>query len=145
MNNESIVERVRDVLADIAQVNSEAISVTVGYGRATLYGRVRDSSESEAAELTASLTPGVSAVRNLLQVDPEGQKEDLRRHHQLMKALEGDDGIDAFGVRVSVSGPQAVLWGTVRSQEQKRAVERLAKFNHGAMYIRNDLEVRPAE
>ena len=39
----------------------------------------------------------------------------------------------------------AVLWGTVKSTEQKRAVEHLAKFSHGAMYIRNNLDVRLAE
>jgi osmotically-inducible protein OsmY len=145
MNDDSIAQRIRYVLADTAEIDSGAIGVTVVHGQATLYGRAKDSGECATAELTASLTPGVISVRNLLQVDPKGQTQDLERHRQLMKVLEDNEEIDASEVRVSVSGPQAVLWGTVKSEEQKQAVEHLAKVSHGAMHIWNNLDVQLAE
>jgi osmotically-inducible protein OsmY len=144
-DDDAIALQVREALAAEPNLSAATISAVAGRGQVTLYGSVRQDGEKSLAEDVAAAQPGVSRVRNFLGVDPDGQQKDQQRAEKLSKALFEDDEIDASEVQVSLSGPQAVLWGSVDNAEHKRKAERLARFDMGAMYVRNELNIKPAE
>ncbi len=137
--------QVREALAAEPNLCAPTISAVAGRKQVTLYGSVGHDREKSLAEDVASAQPGVSGVRNFLGVNPDGQEKDQQRAEMLNKALSEDGEINASEVQVSLSGPQAVLWGSVESAEDKRKAERLARFDMGAMYVRNELNVVPRD
>ena len=76
---------------------------------------------------------------------PKGyQRSDERIHEDLCERLYDDDGIDASGVEVTVSGGTVTLNGSVDDRWQKRRAEDLAEQVSGVHDVQNNLRLSNA-
>lgn len=65
-----IKEKIEDLFLRHAELDAQAIAVTVVGNTVELWGKVRDSSEKDEAERAARSAPGVEHVRDHLQIVP---------------------------------------------------------------------------
>lgn len=73
IDDATITTRVKTSLLNNPQTSGMSIDVDTFKGVVTLSGRVKSQQEAQLAVQTARNTPGVSNVKNALQVIPESQ------------------------------------------------------------------------
>ena len=137
-----VANYVRAALDAHAEVLKEAITVSASGGIATLEGNVRDAWQYALAEDIARSARGVRDVHNRLAVDLEQQINDEEISYVIQSAIRHICGRSGAGIKVAVSDRTVVLSGTVATLPTKEHAERLARI-HGAMNVRNDIQVMP--
>ena len=85
---------------------------------------------------------GVRDVHNRLAVDLEQQINDEEISYTIQSAIRHLCGRSGTDIKVAVSDRTVVLSGTVATLPTKEHAERLARI-HGAMNVRNDIQVMP--
>ncbi|GAB3030160.1 BON domain-containing protein [Bowmanella dokdonensis] len=130
------------------------LSVTVLDGKATLTGRVQDSSHKELAEAIAAGVKGVTDVDNQITVD-ENHKGSPRHTSRDYGDVVADATIttavkskllwskhtEGMDTKVTTKDGKVELTGTVATKQARLQAEKLAKNTDGVRSVSNKLEV----
>jgi osmotically-inducible protein OsmY len=125
---------VLDALILVDAVPAYGIDVDVDGGKVTLHGAVDIASHRDAAERVALRVPGVSEVRNRLEVWIAVSAEDVAE--RIADASAGADGITVM-VRDNV----VTLTGSVRSRDDRDAAVATAARTPGVVSVRDEVRV----
>lgn len=117
------------------------LSVTVNGGVVTLEGVVPSLSHRRLAGVVAWWVPGTRDVHNLLLVVPPEEDSDDEISDAVRIALEKDPLIDASHLRARTVAGAVTLYGTVRTDEQRRLAERDAWLVAGVDEVENLVRV----
>lgn len=123
------------------RVMSFEIGTAVDGSVATLRGTVDNLKAKRAAEQTARHTVGVTAVRNFIKVQPEGEQGDDAVEQRIEDALRRDPFVNRYDVTVSVIDGTAHLYGQVDSYFERGQIDDLASREVGVTGVRNHLVV----
>lgn len=137
-----------DVIDELAwepSINAAAIGVTVEDGVVILTGHVPSFAEKRTAEAVAKRVVGVRAVANEIVVRLPGTSErtDADIARATLNALEWDVWVPQQRVTVTVSDGWVKLDGTVDTQYQKLAAERVVHTLTGVQGVTNLITVTP--
>ncbi|HET9200338.1 MAG TPA: BON domain-containing protein [Dehalococcoidia bacterium] len=121
------------------------VAVEVNDGIATIRGLVPTYFERRAAEATASRMPGVSAVVNLVEVEPpgEGAPTDQELASAVVDRLRWDARVPRGRVTATVEAGRVTLEGSVDWAFQARAALDAVGGIDGVVGVANLLVVRP--
>jgi hyperosmotically inducible protein len=118
-------------------------------GNVVLHGTVRSEADKEKAEATVRKVGGVKSVRNLLQVVPAEQKDQVKFEDSVTKdRVEAELKADAtlHNVKVaSVNSGVVLLKGTVRSLSTKLRAAQTAYAVLGVDRVATEIEVEVPE
>jgi len=149
--NEQLEGRVKNALARNPYLGSSDIAVEARNGRIKLLGSVRNSYERGVAVQTAELVPGVTEVRQSLELTdeepvlaPRVAPTTAEGEARLAEAIETEFRwswqVDEKEVSVHVADGVAVLTGTVDTFVELEAAAQQAR-EAGAAIVRNEIEV----
>jgi osmotically-inducible protein OsmY len=118
------------------------IEVSAQDGTVSLLGEVISLSHMRMAELLAWWTPGCQDVINSIRVQPAEEDTDAELSDALLLGLEKDPLVQAEQTHVSTRNRVVTLDGYVRTEEERRMVERDAWYIPGVRDVINRIEVR---
>lgn len=138
----------RDVIDELAwepRIDAAAIGVTVEDGVVTLTGHVPSYAEKWAAEYAAIRVEGVCGLANeiLVQLPSTSVRTDADIARAALNALTWDVWVPEERVTVTVSDGWIKLNGTLDTQHQKRAVERVIRTLTGVKGVTNLIKITP--
>ena len=133
-------------LAAIDVDSTTAVHVSADNGVVTLAGRVRDAGERASYESAAQSVNGVTAVRNLLSIDPHlrGPREDTQDaalEARVTTAIAGQAGINVFHVNVAAHDGKVTLTGRVPSHAIAQTIVETARTVNGVQAVKSRLNV----
>ena len=119
-----------------------SVVVTVRDRSAELTGTVRDDREKHLAERLVMQVPGITHVRNHLQLSQSGARSsgDFKLQQAVIHAL-GRAGLPMPNLHVFVVADMVWLDGEVETIEQKQEAERVARACDGVHQLDNRLKV----
>ena len=120
-------------------VPTYGIDVDVDRGKVTLCGAVDMASQRDAAERIALRVPGVSGVRNRLEVWIAVSAEDVAERVTDAVGLDAIVGVD--GITVTVRDDVVTLTGSVRSDNDRDAAVVAAARTPGVVGISDEIRV----
>lgn len=162
ISDANLTATVKTRLAAQATINAIKINVDTLQGNVSLSGTVPSVGEKTQAEQIARETPGVKAVTNKLEVNPDAigsstvkeKAEEATRDvsREASEAL-GDAGTLArikarfvadgiLGVDVDVNNGEVTLTGTVANEIQKAQAEALVRKTKGVTNVKNNLTIK---
>lgn len=138
-------ENVRKAL-DEANISSVDVAVDEDENVVHLSGTVETLADrTRAHEIAAAAVGTTGRVVNEVTVEvleeTAPQTPDQRITSELDRLIDGDPVLRERDITVSVSGGTAVLTGEVRSAEEKRRVEEIARRTGGVTHVANQLQV----
>lgn len=138
----------REVLAELKwepRLQPNEIGVIVKDGVVTLTGSVDSYLKKWNAEEAAHRVRGVKAVANDIEVrlPSSSERTDAEIAAAVVRALEGDAGINVDKLDVTVSKGWVTLKGEVEWQFQKEDAERVVRRLYGVRGVSNLITVRP--
>jgi hyperosmotically inducible protein len=140
----SITTKVRTRLASSATLNLFPIDIESRQGIVTLTGNVPTEERKRwAGELAASVV-GVKAIENLLQVGPKKRGEifeDAVITSRITSRLIQNPLTHTLTIDVETLSGRVVLSGRVKSEDEKREAERMARRTEGVVSVENQLKV----
>ena len=119
------------------------MQAAVHHGHVTLTGKVDWLYQKRQAEKAVRHIAGLCGVLNHITVVPSGGERDLRR--RIVQSLHANADVDARHIKVTVSGGQARLTGTVRTWLQRNAIEHAVADAPGVADVENCLLVEGPE
>jgi hyperosmotically inducible protein len=138
LTDDELAERALNILKWDTSVPSERLLLSVDNGKVTLDGEVTWNCQRTAAEEAIRRLSGVRSVVNNIAVRPRAQAANIQEIIQ--GALRRNIGIDQKAIRVSLRDANTVvLEGTVRSLQEKKAVEDAAWCALGVENVENRL------
>lgn len=146
MKIDSVLQQ--DVLAELAwepSIDARAIEVAVAEGVVTLSGHVPSFAEKWAAEYVAKQVAGVRSVVSEITVRLPGAstRGDSDIALAALNALEWDVWVPHDRVTVTVSNGWVILNGTLDTQHQRQAAERVVRTLTGVQGVTNLIKVMP--
>lgn len=140
-SDDSIAERVANMLAWNAALPPGAIRATVQEGRVRLEGEVRASHQRDAAAEDALKLAGVREVVNNIVVKPSIRPSDVRK--RIRQALRRHAELQASMIVIDVQEDGAItLKGTVDNAEERMAIERAAWSAPGVRSLEDRIALR---
>jgi osmotically-inducible protein OsmY/prolyl-tRNA editing enzyme YbaK/EbsC (Cys-tRNA(Pro) deacylase) len=138
----------QDVIDELAwepSIDAAAIGVAVEHGVVTLTGQVASFAEKWTAEYAAKRVAGVRAVADEIMVRLPGTsaRTDSDIARAALNALEWDVWVPEQRVAVVVGDGWVKLDGTVDTQHQKLAAERVVRSLTGVKGVTNLIRVTP--
>lgn len=134
-------QSVRDQLKQQPNLRGSDINVKVFGEVAALSGTVTNRAQKRAAEELALKVNRIKAVASDLHIKPVSARSDMEIAADILHALRLNLCLPANDVKVTVSGGQVTLEGTVHSQFERLLTEASVKFQRGVTGILNNLEV----
>ena len=120
-------------------VPDDKVTVKVEKGWVTLEGELSWDYQREAAKGAVSYLTGVKGVTNYIKIKSE--THDTIEQKDVEKAIGRSRSVDDSDIKVSVSGPNVTLRGTVHSWYQKEEAGRIAWNTPGIWNVKNELTV----
>lgn len=143
-NDTDIAEAAVAALQWNVAVPDEHIGVVVDHGVVTLEGTVDWRHQREAAEGAVRVLQGVKAVENRIAIAPAALRSDIAR--DIAAAVQRNAALAGQHIKVDVLDATVVLRGSVRTLEEREAVEEAAWRAAGVTEVQNLLDVlRPDE
>ncbi|MBD3167936.1 MAG: BON domain-containing protein [candidate division Zixibacteria bacterium] len=149
VNSDASVQKVKDkdiaiaveneLIADEA-VSAHLIDVGVVDGIVTLAGTVDNLLAKDRATKLARTVIGVRSVVNNIDVKPV-KRSDSDLHSDVKSALLYDPAADEYEIEIGVSDRVVTLTGNVRSWQEYKLAEQVAKGVVGVKKVNNDLNV----
>lgn len=136
-----IASNVESSLAWDPDVDSTDIRVFVSNGIVTLEGTVDTLWSKHVAEDIAWNHIGVVDVVNKLGVSPAENITDKAVAENIVKTIDRDKNVDVENVDVQVTNGEAILSGTVRSIEARKAVYEAAIYTSGIKRVEDNMTV----
>lgn len=125
----------RTVLADNVKVKASD-------GVVTLTGTVQDKDERALAVDTVENLPGVTAVRNEIEIKPtHPEKSDAWMAFKIRSRLLVKGNVSATSTKVDVQNGVVMLTGTADNAAQKELTEVYAKDIDGVKSVKNDIKI----
>jgi osmotically-inducible protein OsmY len=141
--DEELAHRAVNILQWDNSVPNERIAVTVRNGTVTLNGDVAWQFQRTAAEDAIRRLSGITDVLNNILIRPRVQAGNIQKIVE--EALRRNSKVNQKAIRVSVRDPATVvLEGTVRSLDEKKAVEDAAWCALGIEAVENRLTLSGA-
>ena len=138
-----IVRAAGEALAANPTIPEGAVRFTVHDGRVLLTGCLSSTEQRIAVDGAIRATPGVTAVLNLIDIEPYTSPTADEAAGQILSALVRDAQETSAGIRVEAVGTVLVLTGTVRCPHDLRRVGQVASGIAGVTGVRNRLTVAP--
>jgi osmotically-inducible protein OsmY len=138
-----IVRAAAEALAANATIPEGAVRFTVHDGRVLLTGCLSSTEQRIAVDGAMRATAGVTAVLNLIDIEPYTSPTADEAAGQILSALVRDAQETAAGITVEAVGTVLVLTGTVRCPHDLRRVALVASDIAGVTAVRNKLTVAP--
>jgi osmotically-inducible protein OsmY len=140
----AIAARVKDALVAAQIANAANIEVTAFNGEVDLSGVVYSDRSKAKAAAVAGAVPGVTAVKNDLQVEerPDAKDDDDVIATKVKAALVAAQIPDAEQIDVKTFNGEVDLSGVVSSEEIKAKAASIAGAVPGVTAVRNELQVR---
>jgi len=120
-------------------VPKDRLKVKVSQGRITLEGAVDWQFQKEAAEDAVRNLRGVKGVSNLLEVNPQASKTEVK--NAIEAALKRSAEVDAKNITVETFGDQVILRGTVHSWSEREGAQRAAWRAPGVRSVDNRITI----
>lgn len=139
------------VSAKLASVDVDALTrvhVSVNHGVVTLSGQAHNPAERARYVDAAKSVSGVTSVRDTLTINPQaqglrGHASDAALTARISAALAGQTGVNAFGVKPSVSNGNVTLTGTVPSASVHQTVLQTVRGLPGVKSLTDRIVVKP--
>lgn len=142
MGDLQIADHVRHALIQERNIEENRIEIaTDPQGGVTLQGTVHSLVQRRLCEVLCWWVPGVTAVNNLIAVDPPDQDNDEELRDNLLVILEKDILVNPSKFRVDVQSGRVVLRGHVDSPLEKDAAEKDCWYTPGVQDVDNRLTV----
>jgi len=126
-----------------SNVPDEKISIKVDDGVVTLEGEVKYNFQRVAAREAVEKLYGVVRVNNFITVLPGAAKEDVEK--KIMAAFHRSASLDAYKIKVEVSGDTVILKGNVRSFAESEDAAGAAWAAPGVTHVDNRLVIDARE
>lgn len=123
---------------------TDAVTVTVIDGDATLGGRVELLRDAWRAEEIAGEVAGIVSVRDRSKVD-DHQRTDGAIADELSRRIAGDPALSSAGVRVDVRQGRAIFSGTIPDARLRFAARAIAGETEGVVAFEDRLESPAAD
>ncbi len=125
-------------------VSATAVNVDTVDGQVTIHGKVRTAQEKSLAESAVRKVDGVAAVKNLLQVVPEADKEMVTATDESLEdtveaVLAADKALEGIKV-ASVNKGVVLLSGTARDLESELKAIELALACPGVRRVAEEIK-----
>jgi osmotically-inducible protein OsmY len=137
--DDEIAKRIVRLLDWNTSVPAGTVQVRVSKGWVTLTGKVEWNYQRQAAAKAVHNLPGVSGIRNLIEILPAVSSTDVRS--RIEGALKRDAELEAMSIRVQVKDNAVTLDGKVHSWSERRAAERAAWSARGVKTVTDNLVV----
>lgn len=124
-----------------ADIELEALDVTVADGWVTLKGELPWRYQSDAAEHAVRALIGVKGITNIIRTRPNVKPSAIRK--QIEQALVRSAETDARRIYVEVEGPRVILKGSVRTWAELRDAERVAWSAPGVESVDDRIVIMP--
>ena len=133
-------------LATIDVDSTTAVQVSAAGGVVTLKGKARTTAKRDAYDRAAKSIDGVTAVRDMVVIDPElrgirGQTSDAAVAAAVMAAITAQAGVNVFHVTASAHDGAVTLRGSVPTAALESTVLDAARNTSGVRRVVNDLSV----
>lgn len=138
-----IVRMAAQALTTSATIPEGAVRFTVHDGRVLLTGCLTSTEQRIAVDGAIRATPGVTAVLNLIDIEPYTSPTADEAAGQILSALVRDAQETAAGIHVEAVGTVLVLTGTVRCSHDLRQAAQVVSGIAGVTAVRNKLAVAP--
>jgi len=122
-------------------VRVDLIDIRVSDGVAELAGSVDDILAKERARRITETVKGVSAVVNLIEVEPPMSLTNDEIRADVITALRADPATDKYELRVTVEDGEVVLGGAVEGWAERSLSETVAKGVPGVVSVDNQITV----
>lgn len=120
---------------------ADKIKVIVENGEITLEGGVPWHYQKDAAQFAVRRIRGVKNVRNLIQLQPVADPNELKR--KIQEAFRRNAELDAENITIETDRSVVTLKGTVRSWAEREEAERVAWSAPGITKVNDEIVVRP--
>jgi osmotically-inducible protein OsmY len=137
--DEEIARAASNALSWNTVLPKEKIKVWVENGRVTLEGTVHWQYQRIAADHAVRYLSGVRDVNNHIAVRPVADRDTVKS--EIDAALRRSAEIDARSILVKARGNKVVLWGSVRTWEEREEAERAAWACPGVVAVDNNITV----
>jgi osmotically-inducible protein OsmY len=130
----------REALAAIRQelpLLWEQLQVLVHQGHITLEGEVEWDFQRNAAERAVHGLKGVTAISNLIRIQPQVAPTDIKG--QIEEAFRRHGAVDVNHISVDANGGEVVLRGRVDSLFEREEAQRTAWSAPGVARVRNEI------
>lgn len=142
---DEIRDAIENALMYDPRVYSFDVTPEVAGSVVTLRGTVDNLKAKRAAEQDAKNTVGVSAVTNLIEVEPAAGLSDVQIGEKVRDAIERDPFLERYEITAVVVDGEALLTGVVDSHFEKAQAEEVASTVEGVLTVDNQLKVRTNE
>jgi osmotically-inducible protein OsmY len=132
-----IAENIVNALKWNNSLSEDKIKINVMDGWVTLSGEVDWKYEKDLAHNAIRYLKGVKGDNNEITVKPSVNKAVVKDH--IYEALERNAHFEAETIKVETIGNTVVLKGTIRSWNERQAVERAAWSTPGVSSVQDDL------
>jgi osmotically-inducible protein OsmY len=140
--DEGIAERIAEILSWSSTFRDADIQAEVRNGHVTLSGEVDGFYQKQAAARRVGELEGVTGIFNRIRVRETAagkRARDIER--EIMSALHRHANIEASKVRVSVSGSNVTLDGTVDALHERELIEDAVRHTVGVTDVIDNLAV----
>ncbi len=142
MGDLELAERIRNAFLQDRNIEEDHIDIATDRdGRVILRGRVHSLIQRRLCEVLCWWNPGVSAVSNLIIVDPPDQDNDEELKDNLITIMEKDILVNPKKFRIEVHAGRVLLRGRVDSPMERSAAEKDCWYTPGVMDVENRLTV----
>ena len=143
MGDLEIATHIRRSFVEERNIEEDHVAIDVDTeGGVTLRGQVHSLIQRRLCEVLCWWIPGVSAVSNLIIVDPPDQDTDEELRDNLMVIMEKDNLVDPKEFKIVVRDRKVFLSGEVDSETVRDAAENDCWFTPGVADVSNDLTLR---
>jgi osmotically-inducible protein OsmY len=142
LTDEGIAERIAEILSWSSTFRDTDIQAEVRNGHVTLSGEVDALYQKQAAARRVGELEGVTGIFNRIRVRETAagnRARDIER--EIMSALHRHANIEASKVRVSVSGSNVTLDGTVDALHERELIEDAVRHTVGVTDVIDNLAV----
>ncbi len=137
--DDEIAQRAAKILEWDSTAPLGKIKVKVEKGWITLSGDVEWQFERQSAEAAVRKLSGVSGVMNMIAVRPRVDAVDLKR--RIEDALKRNAELEANAIRVTVTGANVTLEGSVRAWHERNVAEQAAWAAPGVVTVEDRLTI----
>lgn len=132
-----IAENIVNALKWNNSLPDEVIKIAVADGWVTLSGEVNWKFEKDLAHHAIRYLKGIKGDRNEITIKPGVSRVVVKDH--IYEALERNAHFEAETIKVETIGNTVILKGTIRSWNERQAVERAAWSTPGVSVVQDDL------
>ncbi|HLG21866.1 MAG TPA: BON domain-containing protein [Candidatus Manganitrophaceae bacterium] len=143
----NMTAKVKAKLANDAALNLFRIDVETRRGVVALNGNVPTEDRKERAGNLAASVEGVKGVENFLQVGERGSRrsfDDAVITSKIVAELIRQPLTHSLSIDVETDGGAVTLEGRVKSENEKKEAERIARNTEGVVSVENKLKI-PAD